>query len=161
FARRQPGAERPPCCGHRARRRAHVLRGGDSRRRVPPAHRQHAGAFRGRCRQRSRLARLFRAPRRRTRMSSVEAATRFLRGHARATREIVTPEGVTLSVELAEYAERATAFLIDVFFWLCGSILLVLTFALLAARGWAGILFFSIVLFVTFIIRNFYFIHFE
>ena len=94
-------------------------------------------------------------------MSSVQAATRLLRGHARATREIVTPEGVTLTVELAEYSERATAFMIDLFFWFCGSLLLFLTFMILVLRGWVSIFAVSILLFISFIIRNFYFIHFE
>ena len=94
-------------------------------------------------------------------MSSVEAATRLLRGNARATREIVTPEGVTLTVELAEYGERATAFMIDLFFWFCGSLLLFLTFMILVLRGWVSIFAVSILLFISFIIRNFYFIHFE
>jgi len=94
-------------------------------------------------------------------MSSVDAATRVLRGRARATREIVTPEGVTLSVELAEHGERATAFMIDLFFWFCGSLLLFLTFMVLVVRGWVSIFAVSILLFISFIIRNFYFIHFE
>ena len=94
-------------------------------------------------------------------MSSVDAATRVLRGRARATREIVTPEGVTLSVELAQHGERATAFMIDLFFWFCGSLLLFLTFMVLVVRGWVSIFAVSILLFISFIIRNFYFIHFE
>jgi len=94
-------------------------------------------------------------------MSSVEAATRLLRGHTRQTREIVTPEGVTLTVELAEYGERATAFVIDVFFWFCGSVLVFLTFLLAILQGWGGILAVSLLLFISFIIRNCYFIYFE
>jgi uncharacterized RDD family membrane protein YckC len=94
-------------------------------------------------------------------MSSVDIATRLLRGRTRATREIVTPEGVTLSVELAEYGERATAFMIDLFFWFCASFLLFLTFMVLAVQGWSSIYAASILLFIAFIIRNFYFMHFE
>ena len=106
--------------------------------------------------------RLFRTAIRKAHVSSVEAATRLLRGHARATREIVTPEGVTLTVELAEHGERATAFMIDLFFWFCASVLVVLTAVILAARGWVNfVLALSIMMFVSFVIRNFYFIHFE
>jgi uncharacterized RDD family membrane protein YckC len=94
-------------------------------------------------------------------MSSVDIATRLRRGRTRATREIITPEGVTLSVELADYSERATAFLIDLFFWFCASLLLFLTFIFMAVQGWASIFAASILLFIAFIIRNFYFIHFE
>jgi uncharacterized RDD family membrane protein YckC len=97
-----------------------------------------------------------------TRVSTtIEAATRLLRGRTRATREIVTPEGVTLTVELADFGERATAFMLDLFFWFCGSLLVFLTFLLLMLRGWAGIFAISILLFITFIIRNCYFIYFE
>jgi uncharacterized RDD family membrane protein YckC len=94
-------------------------------------------------------------------MSSVQSATRFLRGRARAQREIVTPEGVTLSVELAEYGERATAFMLDVFFWLCGTILVVLTFLVLARWGVSMVFALSLLLFLTFVVRDCYFIYFE
>jgi uncharacterized RDD family membrane protein YckC len=95
-------------------------------------------------------------------VSSAETATRLLRGHARTTREIVTPEGVTLTVELAEFGERATAFMIDLFFWFCASVLVVLTAVILLVRGWADfVLVLSIMMFVSFVIRNFYFVHFE
>lgn len=94
-------------------------------------------------------------------MSSVQSATRFPRGRARAQREIVTPEGVTLSVELAEYGERATAFMLDVFFWLCGTILVVLTFLVLARWGVSMVFAVSLLLFLTFVVRDCYFIYFE
>ena len=94
-------------------------------------------------------------------MSSVDSATRFLRGRARAQREIVTPEGVTLSVELAEYGERATAFILDLFFWLFGSILVLLTVLVLAKWGVSMVFAISLMLFLTFIIRDCYFIYFE
>ena len=94
-------------------------------------------------------------------MSSADLATRLLRGRSRATREIVTPEGVTLSVELADFGERATAFLIDVFFWFCASLLLFFTFVMLAVQGLGSVYAASILLFIALIIRNFYFVHFE
>ena len=94
-------------------------------------------------------------------MSSMQSATGFLRGRARAQREIVTPEGVTLSVELAEYGERATAFMLDVFFWLCGTILVVLTFLVLARWGVSMVFAVSLLLFLTFVVRDCYFIYFE
>ena len=41
----------------------------------------------------------------------------FLEGARRERRQIVTPEGVSLSVELADYGERLVAFVLDLFVW--------------------------------------------
>ena len=51
-----------------------------------------------------------------------ERVTRFLERVNRHRRQIVTPEGVALSVELADLGERATAFAIDMFIWLCATV---------------------------------------
>ncbi len=94
-------------------------------------------------------------------MTSTDSAVRFLRPERRAVREIVTPEGVVLTVDLAEHGERATAFLLDLFFWLCGSAAVVLSLLLLVRYGLNGTVAISVFLFVSFVIRNFYFIYFE
>jgi uncharacterized RDD family membrane protein YckC len=87
--------------------------------------------------------------------------TRFLEGSSRRRRQIVTPEGVLLSVILAEHAERATAFVIDLFIWLCATLFLVFVLALLILNGVNATLAVSLILFFAFIVRNLYFIHFE
>ena len=46
-------------------------------------------------------------------MSSVDTAGRILRRNWRQRREIITPEGVPIGVELAEFSERAVALVID------------------------------------------------
>jgi uncharacterized RDD family membrane protein YckC len=94
-------------------------------------------------------------------MSAVDIATQFLRRNLRAQREIVTPEGVPLTVELADYGERATAFLIDLVIWFIASLVVLLTLSLTPFRGMSGLILFSILLFIAFIARNLYFIHFE
>ena len=73
--------------------------------------------------------------------TAIDFATQFLRRNRRAERQIITPEGVPLTVELADYGERTSAFLIDLTIWLIASIavllLLVLTpfHAALVATG--------------------------
>ena len=90
-----------------------------------------------------------------------ERVTRFLEGVGRQRRQIVTPEGVVLSITLAEHGERATAFAIDLFIWLCATLFLVFALTLLIFRGVAASLAISLILFVAFLVRNLYFIHFE
>jgi uncharacterized RDD family membrane protein YckC len=83
----------------------------------------------------------------------------------RRRRDIVSPEGVALSVEIADNGERATALVLDLFIWLCATIVLCLTAWLtlgkLAPVMLQGSALAGIVLFVGFVIRNLYFIHFE
>lgn len=98
-------------------------------------------------------------------MSVQERVSLFLEGTRRRRRDIVTPEGVTLPVEIATFGERATAFVLDVALWLGASIVLVLLLLLVAGpllrlKGALAILAGALLL-ATFIIRNFYFIHFE
>ena len=99
-----------------------------------------------------------------------DRVTAFLGGAARNRRDIVTPEGVALPVDIAPMAERVTAFALDLVFWLGGSVILFLLLALLLGpltrfltgmRDAAGALALGILLFVAFLVRNFYFIHFE
>jgi uncharacterized RDD family membrane protein YckC len=96
-------------------------------------------------------------------------ATDFLEGRARSRRriDVTTPEGVALSFELADPGERATAFFIDLVIWLVATILfyvglVFVVFGALALRDEVGVaVAVSIMLFIGFLIRNLYFIHFE
>ncbi len=76
-------------------------------------------------------------------------------------REIVTPEGVPLSLTLAERGDRAAAFLIDAFFIAGGLLLLVLLAAFASRGGLEGEWTTSFALLAVFALRNFYFIAFE
>jgi uncharacterized RDD family membrane protein YckC len=98
-------------------------------------------------------------------MSLEERVSLFIEGTRRRRRDIVTPEGVTMPVEIATFGERATAFILDVALWFVASIVLVLLLLLIAGplllvKG-AFTLFAGALLFASFLIRNFYFIHFE
>jgi uncharacterized RDD family membrane protein YckC len=90
-----------------------------------------------------------------------ERATEFLEGGRRQQRTIVTPEGVPVTVELADHGERLTAFTIDVFIWFLLTILVYLPLVFIALRGGSALIAVSIVLFIGFVVRNLYFIHFE
>jgi uncharacterized RDD family membrane protein YckC len=92
-----------------------------------------------------------------------ERASEFLEGARPNRRDIVTPEGVPLPVEVANYGERATAFAIDLFIWLCVTVLLYLLLigALLTNGGKGRLVAVSAILFIAFFVRNLYFIYFE
>jgi len=94
-------------------------------------------------------------------MTTVDAATRLLRRDWRARREIITPEGVPLTVELATYSERITALAIDLTIWLCASLIIVLALAFLLVKGVSGVIFVAVLQLVAFFLRNVYFIYFE
>jgi uncharacterized RDD family membrane protein YckC len=93
--------------------------------------------------------------------ATTDRVDQLLGGVKRSLREIVTPEGVSLHVELAEHGERAAAFAIDLAIWLgiaIFSYLVVIAF-LVETRA-IGIAV-TLVLFVGFFVRNLYFIYFE
>jgi uncharacterized RDD family membrane protein YckC len=91
-----------------------------------------------------------------------ERTSQFFEGVRRQRREIITPEGVPIPVELAEHGERLSAFFIDWLIWTLATILIYLPIILMVARTTGGILIaVSLALFVGFIIRNLYFIYFE
>ncbi len=91
----------------------------------------------------------------------LERINRFLDGAHSNRREITTPEGVALEIEIANHGERLTAFVIDLAFWLMTTVFIALVFVLMALHhvdiGVAA----TIALFAAFIVRNLYFIHFE
>jgi uncharacterized RDD family membrane protein YckC len=76
----------------------------------------------------------------------------------RSERSLMTPEGVPLRIELAEPGERLAAFLADIVFSTAGA-LLILLIGVLASAGTQFTL--PLALFLSFLIRNAYFIFFE
>jgi uncharacterized RDD family membrane protein YckC len=90
-----------------------------------------------------------------------DRTAQFLEGVQRQQRTIVTPEGVPVTVELADHGERLTAFTIDVCIWMLLTLLIYLPLFFMVIRGDAALFAISVVLFVGFVVRNLYFIHFE
>lgn len=75
-------------------------------------------------------------------------------------RELVTPDGVPLNLELATYGERASALLIDLtIMGLTFGAILLASFLLFSTATWEILL--VLVILVFFAIRSFYFIYFE
>lgn len=100
-------------------------------------------------------------------MPPVDRVSLLFEGSRRRTHEIVTPEGVALRVEVAERSERFGAFLLDLLFWMLGTVVIFLGLILAGLAnhgkdlGDDGDVAATIVLFLAFLFRNLYFMHFE
>jgi uncharacterized RDD family membrane protein YckC len=90
-----------------------------------------------------------------------ERTSQFFEGVRRRRRDIITPEGVTIPVELADYSERLSAFFIDWVIWTVATIAIYLPIILLIGKAGSILIAVSLALFVGFIIRNLYFVYFE
>lgn len=86
---------------------------------------------------------------------------RFFDEKPEAYRQILTPEGVMLTVRLADRTDRAVAFIIDVSIWCLVLFLIYLSAALLQSSRLGTASLVPLLLFAAFVIRVAYFIHFE
>src|SRR5262249_11552209 len=113
----QSRVARPSGSADGGRRGPDAVRGGDPRRRLSPTGAKHAVPLCHRAGGGTVVARLFLLDRqaRGAMTSSYERVTRFFEGSLRQRRPIVTPEGVPLTIELADYGERLVAFVLDLF----------------------------------------------
>ena len=85
----------------------------------------------------------------------------LIEGFGRRRRVILSPEGVALDVLIAGKGERLGAFLLDALFMVLAILFLfaLLVLLLFAGKGrMAGV---TLILFLAFIVRNLYFLHFE
>ncbi|MDR3038878.1 MAG: RDD family protein [Candidatus Adiutrix sp.] len=80
----------------------------------------------------------------------------------RRRRTLVSPEGVPLDIQVAGHGERLTALLLDLLFMFAAilALWLILSAFLFSSRG-ASPLTLTLVMFLSFLIRNLYFLHFE
>jgi uncharacterized RDD family membrane protein YckC len=90
-----------------------------------------------------------------------ERTSEFLEGSRRERRQIVTPEGVPVTVELADYGERLVALAIDLFLWLLATLAIFIPIVWAIGLSGSSLLAISIALFIAFLIRNLYFVYFE
>jgi uncharacterized RDD family membrane protein YckC len=90
-----------------------------------------------------------------------ERTTQFLEGGRRERRQIITPEGVPVRVELADYGERLVAFTLDLFIWLLLTLAIFIPLILSIGAGGGSLIAISIALFIGFVVRNLYFVYFE
>jgi uncharacterized RDD family membrane protein YckC len=91
----------------------------------------------------------------------LDRINQFLDGVNRNRREIISPEGIVLEVDVANNGERLTAFVLDFLFWMLATVLLYLMLALLVVEHVSGAVAATIIFFIAFLLRNLYFIHFE
>ncbi|MFL6799744.1 MAG: RDD family protein [Xanthobacteraceae bacterium] len=90
-----------------------------------------------------------------------ERTTQFLEGARREHRQIMTPEGVAVTVELADHGERLVALVLDLLIWLLLTLAIYVPVILTLGVGNASLIAISIVLFIGFLVRNLYFLYFE
>ena len=90
-----------------------------------------------------------------------ERVSQFLEEGRRSRRAIVTPEGVPVTVEIAEYGERITAFGLDLILWTLLTLAIYIPVLALIGRPRGQLIALSIALFLGFLVRNLYFIYFE
>jgi uncharacterized RDD family membrane protein YckC len=94
-------------------------------------------------------------------LSLQERTAQFFEGGRRNKREIVTPEGVPVTVDIADYGERLIAFAIDFAIWTLLTLAIYIPILSLIGRTRGYLIAISIALFLGFLIRNLYFIYFE
>jgi len=95
-------------------------------------------------------------------MSSVQDRTAaFLGGSVRRRHSITTPEGVQLTVELADATERAAAFLIDLILIVLANIALIVLVVVAFGLHHQARLVIALTLFAGFLVRHLYFVRFE
>lgn len=82
-------------------------------------------------------------------------------GVKRRHKELVSPEGVPLDIQVAGQSERIVALFIDLAIMYTAIIALFLFFILVLFSGLAEPIGLTLFLFMGFVIRNFYFMHFE
>jgi uncharacterized RDD family membrane protein YckC len=90
-----------------------------------------------------------------------ERTTEFLEGGKKLRRQIVTPEGVPVPIEIANYGARLTAFVIDLTIWFLLTLAIYVPILVLMGRTGGSLIAVSIALFIGFLVRNLYFIYFE
>lgn len=90
-----------------------------------------------------------------------ERTTQFLEGGKKLRRQIVTPEGVPVPIEIANYGARLTAFVIDLTIWFLLTLAIYVPILALMGRTGGSLIAVSIALFIGFLVRNLYFIYFE
>ncbi len=90
-----------------------------------------------------------------------ERVDRTLGDFRRARRALSTPEGVPLELQIPGHGERMAAFLLDILFMGAGVFCLYLVLVFLFLSGTSWLIGRTVILFLAFVVRNLYFLHFE
>ncbi|MDR1650168.1 MAG: RDD family protein [Synergistaceae bacterium] len=86
---------------------------------------------------------------------------RLVDGISRKTWTVVSPEGVALEVPIASKGERLAAFMIDIALMTAALVMTVILLVILIFSNASMSVSLTLILFLSFAIRNMYFIHFE
>lgn len=90
---------------------------------------------------------------------STDRVAALLGTQARRTRDILTPEGVAIRVEIADLGQRLAALVIDMLIWCAAMVVIVIAVVAALARGSDVAV--TLFAFLSFLLQNLYFIHFE
>jgi uncharacterized RDD family membrane protein YckC len=93
-----------------------------------------------------------------------DRAGELIEGIKRKRKELLSPEGVPLDIQIAGHGERLTAFTIDMVLMIAVIYGLYLILSLLLFSRAGAVTFkigMTVILFIAFIVRNLYFLHFE
>lgn len=93
--------------------------------------------------------------------SYAERVDRTVGEFRRARRALSTPEGVPLEIQIPGHGERLAAFLLDILFLSAGVFCLYLVLIFLFFSGNSWLVGRTLILFLAFVVRNLYFLHFE
>lgn len=91
----------------------------------------------------------------------IDRVGELLEGVRRKRKVLLSPEGVALEVQIAGHGERLTAFTLDMLFMGAAVLCLYLAVGAIFFSRYASSVGMTLILFVAFIVRNAYFLHFE
>lgn len=90
-----------------------------------------------------------------------DRASEFLEGNKRSRRVLLSPEGVPLDIQIASNSERLAAFALDIVIMFATIFCLYLLLFFVFFSNTNILVGITLVLFLAFIVRNLYFLHFE
>lgn len=90
-----------------------------------------------------------------------DKVAQFLEGVPRNRRDILTPEGVVLPIDLADHGERAVALVIDLVIFSCVTAFLGFTVITFLFGGLPSEVAITLIMFFAFLVRTLYFTYFE
>ena len=96
-----------------------------------------------------------------TRRTADDKVAEFLEGVPRNRRDILTPEGVPLPIDLADHGERAVALVIDLVVFAAVTAFFLFAIVTFLFGGLPSEIAITLILFLAFLVRTLYFTYFE
>src|SRR5262249_10340767 len=135
----------------------------DPRGRLPPAHPIDTAALCDRLRCRRAVGRLLLLQRTQGQVMTLahERTSQFFEGMRQERRQILTPEGVPIPVELGDHGERLPACVLHLLICILLTLAIYIPVLSLISYPRGNLIAVSIGLFIGFLVRNLYFVFFE